>query len=812
MNTQLQSEVQGKKRGKRGTAILTVVIVTFIATVVAGSLLRLGLHEQQVNEKHFSQLQVRNATESIIELGIAELQKRWKTQASFSSNELSPNVKPLSIPSDFIDLWKDSSTGIDTSSFELVGGIIPESSVRYYIDPDDPANQFDPLRGNETLVREVEIYAKASTVQKDGNVQSAYAVQRFQLRDVSLLAYGIFYNMDLELHPGPQMILNGRVHSNGDIWVVAKTELRFEDVVTTAQSFYVGMMRAPYQTNWSNFSGESDQTGTKVWIRNGKNSGTKLGNYYYLNPYKGSGATNLASSYWDSRTTNFNGTGFTNWREFSSDRWGGYLQTQAHSVHKLNPVGFPDYVPDTKNPDGETLNYGYALIEPNMPAEDPNNPGYVNPYHKGIAEIEKFAYKAGLIVRVHYDDGGTPIPENALPVLSYHDDPNHSSRQETGYYISLHKIARSNAHDYSTVVVNTYELPRKLPNGTVETDEDGNVVLYKVSEVKYEDVEINPAYFNKVFAARPYEEKKLSKGGIEVVSGMQEQREKRNMDLIEINMGNLKEVIEKVDSVDAIWKNKAESATYDPSQDFNGVLYVEFPTDTDPSRTDKIVPAMPTLRGSHGLGLMLSNGTKIPNPDYNKASGRSEGFTLATNHSVYIKGHYNADGNSNTGSSTTSDKQATPDALAAIAADAVTILSNNFSFKDSYKAKANKASFTEISAAIITGITPTNKAGKAVSSGGNNNFVRFLENWSDVTFRYRGSMVALFESEVANAPWNTSYFDPPRREWGYFDRFSQGSYAPGIPYMRSYRRLGFKFISKNEYDSALAALQASNWK
>ncbi len=811
------------QNAEAGSAILAVIIVTFIASAVAASLLRLGLHEQRLNHRHFTNLQVRNATESVIELGMAQLQHRWQTQTNFTNNELSPDINPLTIPQSFQDHWDYEGSRVNNSSFELFGGVIPENTVRLYVDPDDPANQFDPQRGNRILVRDVNIYAKVESTSMGGHVQSAYAIQRFQLRDAPLFSYAVFYNMDLEFHPGPQMTMSGPVHANGNIWVVAKSDLVFNGLVTTSGNFHVGMMRTPYQTNWSGFSGESDQTGTKVWIRNDRNSGTQFDGLYYSNPYKGSGPTNRSSSYWDSRSyhsidangnvthNDFGSSGFTTWREFASERWRGNLQTGSHNTPKLNPVGFQDYVADHDNPSGQALNYGYAIIEPTMPAIDPANPGFVNPFHKGAAETEKFAHKAGLTVRIHYDDGSTPIPAHAQPILTYHNNPQHGSRQETGYYVSLHKISRTNPHDHSSTNYTSHALPRKLPDGSVELDSNGNPVLYTVNEVQYEDVELNHTHLKRIFAARPYSET-TSHGNTTVTSGMKEQRLNVTMDLIEMNIGNLKSVLEQGQGVHGIWQHQGGHSTYNPSDEFNGIIYVEFPTQADPNREDRIVTATSTMRGSHYPGLLLSNATAIPNPSYNQTSGRDAGFTLATNQSMYVKGHYNADGNINTGNSTSSDNSLSPDPPAALAADAITMLSDNFNFTASHLSKNDgKASFTEFNAAVITGLTPTNKGGQAVSSGGNHNLIRFLEDWSNVTFRYRGSMVALYESEVATGGYTGSCFSPPNRQWGFFNQFANGIYPPGTPNVRSFRKLGFRFLSAQEYQQAINALQTSGW-
>ena len=70
--------------------------------------------------------------------------------------------------------------------------------------------------------------------------------------------------------------------------------------------------------------------------------------------------------------------------------------------------------------------------------------------------------------------------------------------------------------------------------------------------------------------------------------------------------------------------------------------------------------------------------------------------------------------------------------------------------------------------AFLAGVVQTTSSSY---SGGVENFPRFLEEWSNKTLTYNGSMVMMFESRYATAPWvNINiYYNPPIRNWA-FDR------------------------------------------
>jgi hypothetical protein len=203
---------------------------------------------------------------------------------------------------------------------------------------------------------------------------------------------------------------------------------------------------------------------------------------------------------------------------------------------------------------------------------------------------------------------------------------------------------------------------------------------------------------------------------------------------------------------------------------------------------------------------MMYNAKRLPDPSYN--STKSPGFTLATNGMAYIKGSYNADGDENTGSSSNGDcEPGRFNTLAGIAADSITFLSNAFDFSKAKESPGNRdAEFTEVNAALMSGMVPTNKPGvdynndgsaDMILSGGSHNYPRFLEDWGGVTFRYRVSMVSFFESEIAVEPQlqkGNGYYSPPKREYGFFEVFGTGSQPPGTPMGRTFFKLDFRFL------------------
>ena len=69
----------------------------------------------------------------------------------------------------------------------------------------------------------------------------------------------------------------------------------------------------------------------------------------------------------------------------------------------------------------------------------------------------------------------------------------------------------------------------------------------------------------------------------------------------------------------------------------------------------------------------------------------------------------------------------------------------------------------EMTKAKLGGIVPSNGTSY---SGGVENFPRFLEHWGGRKLAYNGSMVVMFYSLLAIAPWGGSdVYSPPTRQW-----------------------------------------------
>ena len=171
-----------------------------------------------------------------------------------------------------------------------------------------------------------------------------------------------------------------------------------------------------------------------------------------------------------------------------------------------------------------------------------------------------------------------------------------------------------------------------------------------------------------------------------------------------------------------------------------------------------------TLTGSQLAAVRLVNGATLP----------AGGLTVATARPLYVLGNYNQTNAAYLGTTNT-----TATKPASLVADAVTILSTNWTDANSTKSATSDrpAKPTTVNAAILTGVVETTP-GKY--SGGMENFPRFLESWGSANiFTYNGSMIKMFPSLYATNVWGkSSVYDPPKRNWAYDLNFNT---AAGLP-------------------------------
>jgi len=391
---------------KSGSALITTMILVGIISVILAWILRYSVSERRVNHRHKLRAQTTNVAEAIVEYGFAQLSYTFNNNTTVASTAFnSGGSGALALPP-----AASLRNNVDYSNLEIYSSTVPSSSF-IYIDPNEPDNLFDPLKGKYVRAFEVSLYAKAVLQDpNNGPDLTAYVTQDFQVRDSPLFSHAIFYNLDLDLHPAPPMDIHGPVHTNGELRVAPIDYLKFHDIVTTSGHIY-----HQYEHTSTSRTGQ-------VYFKNG--SGSLLGM--------------KVSDVW--KDSKMGGASVSeDFRSYASNRWEGYLQTSAHGVSAYNPVAFAEYVPDdTSTGAYDPINSGRAIIEPPLLVVDPE--------YNAEVESQKMSNKAGLyfkwdtatgLVTAYTSDGGTLLNITNLDGSLWELKPDVMFDRRRGEYISM---------------------------------------------------------------------------------------------------------------------------------------------------------------------------------------------------------------------------------------------------------------------------------------------------------------------------------------------------------------------------------------
>jgi len=350
---------------KKGSGLFVVLIVAAALGLGIYSVLALVQGEYLRNRKAAVFHEAKQAAESVLQQSMADLKRRFDVQTAFPINALSPARNPLYLTDEFVSRYAaddslsslvlpvkrkyESVAEFGTEPTEVIGGQIPPGKWRY-IDPRVPGNQFDELAGTRVFERNIEMVARA-TVERPGlGAQTVHVRQFLQVRDAPLFAYAIFYNLPMEIAPGPKMDVYGNVHSNGDAWLQANAGLDIHAKLTLAGELHHG--RHPD-------SGKSDSY-ADVRILNASGD---LVNMKEDESWPSDSREAFSSGWLQSLVDDF--------YDLSNQIWNGNVQTGDHGVLPQTPVGVTEYIEDTDPTTGEkeSFNSAYRLIQPVLDAD-----------------------------------------------------------------------------------------------------------------------------------------------------------------------------------------------------------------------------------------------------------------------------------------------------------------------------------------------------------------------------------------------------------------------------------------------------------
>ncbi len=257
---------------KKGSALILALLVTASAVILSAAIL-----SKSVSEANFARRNL--LSEKAFYLSEAGIEKTAYTLAYNTANHLSPPVSGTI--TDFLSsgfTLNYTCVDLDSSDSSLTDSTGVSYFIRHY---QITASVVDPNSGVEIVLNQVVVRKKT------------YAFQ-----------HAVFYADDLEILPGPNMTLSGRIHSNHDIYLGANKTLTIDtDYMYSAGNIY------------NRRKNDGSRSGGDIKIRVKDSSPPS---YDYMEK---------SGDYLDSDNPD--------WTDESQTRWAGTVKSSVHGVKSL---------------------------------------------------------------------------------------------------------------------------------------------------------------------------------------------------------------------------------------------------------------------------------------------------------------------------------------------------------------------------------------------------------------------------------------------------------------------------------------------
>jgi len=741
----------------QGSTILLIILMTASLGLVITSMLTYAHTEARLNQSDLLQNEARFAAEATVNHGVAQLRRRFDRTRQLSPVEMHPGrASSLQLESGFLQLMRESRA------------VVPTSYSR-------PGNHSSFLEADTIVGAFVVNNGEANTLRIDPRTHLPEenrpgAPTHAQIREVRI--YGKATTADPSVGTRTAYIRQ--------TFQVLDRSL-FQNSV-----FFAGLLEIFPGANFNLGEGNGPIYGYDIRIGNNPRIHTRIetsGEFrigrYHNSGERGSSAelANFANfdpsnpDPWaylvDLRHANTGSgalqTGVDNFRELALQAYSGGLLTAEHGVVPQAAVGLEflrelsmedggDYETNGRFDQGkfdrEGSNFGHLLIAPSRGRADPEAPE---------------------------NEGADPARLEAFNTIEENKFSNRS--------------ALVLEFDPATDEVRIFHQPFQ----------NGEPVFSGGHRVRHEiDIEaVFPEPNTRFWEVSRFEQP--DGANTEVTGGLYDFRQGENdrnrasgrINLLRLDVQRMRQ-----------WVEEDSSAPIPPSFDddwWNGGVYVRMPEEANPGREDGVVPA------DSNWAVQLHSGETIPNRRTVNPDSAS-GMTLSTNAALYVQGTYNAPGGTSW-EMASFGLEAGVEAPAALVADAIMLLSDSWSNRDSGRQGLGHrlASNTVFSAALIMGNVPSTSTGQY--SGGLENFPRLLEQWSGRTLTYRGSLIRLFRSESFNAPWQFggNIYNAPNRDWHFHTGYRELS-PPLDLGPRTYRRIFFRELTADEFAAETASL------
>ncbi|NCJ06537.1 hypothetical protein GS597_08450 [Synechococcales cyanobacterium C] len=631
-------------------------------------------------------------------------------------------------------------------------GQIPHSATTYVV----PRNNGEPLLTGRVPPGEqfqnlhmIEYgYSLYSVGQKDveGQPQTEAVLEMdIRSREIPMFQFAAFYRDDLELWPGPPMVLTGPVHSNSSIFFGANERLDVNSQITAAGQFFLKRKYDNSTTPGSNRVSAANPVGALIDL------------------WQAIGNPNTAPLQ----------------ESVLKQTWGTQIQLG------IDPVELPTV--NALDKSGQYYNLADIRVE--------YKPGQTIPFaiwsndrssNKDLSDDElKSLRQPVLISKAMADAGLCDAAVGTVPVTL----AGLTTQQRTAVVNALQAaiLQDSNTIAFSTLGTALNQPPHNASGGlrarfvtNLQSQSLLSAVLTTLlTTISNQSPHNLAALTGQCFVAPP----------VQNVTTFFNNREGRQMQLLQMNIKGftlwnhdgryLDGSGQLVSAKERLFKQAAADSNA-PTGSFQrlGLSGIDGKDGTSQGGFVMHARVADNTANANGnqspYGFVLTGGSQLFGLARSTNISDPTGLTVASDQAIYVQGNYNS-----------VNKQP-----AALLGDSMNVLSNSCLNSDFVvncgvqNSSPNASDATTILNAGLLGgtdITRTGQSGQTGYNGGLENYPRFHETWgSNRILRYRGSFVSLGQPNRVRGRWIDQRYAAPRRDWEYDTDFNDARDLPPL--------------------------------
>ncbi len=220
INAKSKANIKEEYMAEKGLALVAVVVFTCIFVILGFSMLNMAKTEIVMTQKELNSSRAFYAAEAGLEYAVVNLKSL-----------LSEKRQIMELSSE-----EDIASYYNVSPPELEGFTFDTFTIEKFGDTEKNILDTGPYKGMEGYTQKYKITSQARV---DGSVgASVRLIQWVEDQRLHLFQFAAFYDQDLELEPGAEMVITGRIHSNHDIFLTSGNTLSIDSNITSAGDIY----------------------------------------------------------------------------------------------------------------------------------------------------------------------------------------------------------------------------------------------------------------------------------------------------------------------------------------------------------------------------------------------------------------------------------------------------------------------------------------------------------------------------------------------------------------------------------------------